>query len=893
MSQVITITQYPSTCAAQYTTRTATFTNGSAIYTSGSTSVTVHQSTMTVSPYPSSASAQPTGLSDEALNNGQAFVLQIEPGVGGGSKRRQAQSATYLTAGGYTTTDPNEAVQYRIDDGALGATTGGYISTEAGVDNMPFAISNIVRSINTEFFFQNLQLHWNNTAFDDGAAQFYTVLAGNGSQQVIVRFSGAIDPSWVGVTFAAQSPSGIGIETIPPTGSTTISTMISMGSMTIPVTQTAGGMTAGQPPSSTSANVSPEGTCGPAVGFNCYGADAGSCCSKYGYCGSGFTYCGTGCQPEYGDCDLPESSSSTNSTSLRDMVISSLPTMSSSAMVMPTSMASSSSMMASSSIMASSSASSFSSPALSTAVSPTASISLSTAYSDGERVTYSYTITLIVSVSTSGSSRYTNLPTYSEPGEPVGAIGPGVSTTFGDMSSSSSMMSSMMSSSMPMMSSSAAITSLASSSAPVYPTSSITNLETFPSIVPNSTTSSVTNLETIPSIISSSMTSSSTRTSVALSISSFPTSIPAYSSTRASIASATPSGTNGAICPGGDGTLVTGAEGTQYRIGCNQDSSGTAGAGREAQDSYAQCVTYCDQTAGCGAWTWTGINSATNGIGPGFCYLKQLPTDGSAIVFQPGNSPDGQKLSGIRTTGGAVSSSTAVASSSSSRSSSAISSVRSSSSSSVVGPPVYTTPSILPTTTPIPPASSSIHPSSSSSSAAASNTLSHLSLTSPTPCNFGDPPTWDEDDSYCEVDLPQAMYIYSTPSQKTYFSTNGFLTIDVGSAQYQVQQFPTDYLPTSAVAPLWDDFYLYRAGGQPQPTQGMWYQLSEAGVVYEWYVARASQPSVVYHFTLGYNYTSPGVFEYRYYLTGGTENGAYASVGMQGGKSKLFQCFLG
>ncbi|KAK4497226.1 hypothetical protein PRZ48_011676 [Zasmidium cellare] len=908
LSQVITITEYPSTCSAVYTTRTASFTNGSAIYTSGSSSVTVYQSTVIVTPLPSSASATPTALSDAALNEGLPFVLQIQPGVGGGSKKRQAESATYLTAGGYTTTDPSRAVQYRISNGTLGATTGGWISTEPDVENMPFAISSTLRSISTRFAFEDLQLHWNNTAFDGGAAGFFTVPAGNGSQQVIVRFSGPRDPSWVGVTFAAQAASGLGIQTLSSVGSTTISTLISIGSMTIPISSTA------EPPSSTSGNVSPVGTCGPDVGFNCYGADAGSCCSQYGYCGSGFTYCGTGCQPDYGDCDAVEESSSsvvsyapTVISSGSAVISTSVPAVPSSSAVVSSgavsSVATSSSVASSasasisavvpSSAIPSSTASSWSSPAEWTTVTPSPSVSLSIATSDGSNVTYSITFTPIPSVVTSGSSEYTILPTYTGPGEPIGPIGPIQSSSLRDTvislsptsswSSSPAVGSSSVSvvpssSAAPVFSSTSAVQApsstaltpspsfaITSSSSPIAPspsTTSYTNLETFPSIIPDSTTSS-SSTAAISLSTASPRVSSSPSSSAAFS-SSIPSSSPvAASSTAASTSSAASSAPSGAICPAGDNTIVTDTQGAQYRIGCNRDTLGNSTPGLEARNSYTECMTLCENMAGCRGFTWAGLGSSTNGAGPGNCYLKST-TNGEALEFSAPNAANPQVVSGIRVAGAAsgAPSSSLVASSSAAASSSALTSSL----------PITTSSAALTSSSAIPSTSSSAAPS-----------LTHLVLTSPTPCDFGDPPSWDEDDSYCEVRLPSPMTIYTTSSPRTYFSTNGFLALLAGSSQYQVQQLPTPWLPNATVLPLWDDLFVYRQGGQT-PTQGMWYQLSDDGVVYEWYVARAGVEATIYHFTLSYNYTTPGVFEYRYYLTGGEEEGAYASVGMQGRK---------
>ncbi|KAF2166277.1 carbohydrate-binding module family 18 protein [Zasmidium cellare ATCC 36951] len=949
LSQIITITEYPSTCSAVYTSRTATFTNGSAIYTSGSSSVTVYQSTVVVTPIPSSAPATPTALSDAALNEGLPFVLQIQPGVGGGSKRRQAESATYLTAGGYTTTDPSRAVQYRINNGTLGATTGGWISTEPEVENMPFAISSTLGSISTEFAFQNLQLHWNNSAFDGGAAGFFTVRAGNGSQQVVVRFSGARDPSWVAVTFAAQSASGLGIQTLSSVGSTTISTLISIGSMTVPVTS---GSTTAEAPSSTSESALPLGTCGPEVGLNCYGADAGSCCSQYGYCGSGFIYCGTGCQPEYGDCDVAESSTSvsyvpTVITSGTAVISTSVPVVPSSSAVVSGDVVSSSirsssvvssgvipSSVASSGVVSSGVASSasisisavvppsatpsfaapsYSSPASSPAVSPTPSVSLSIVTSDGSSVTYSITFTPIPSVITSGSSEYTLLPTYSVPGEPIGPIGPIQSSSLRDtvislpptQASSSSWV--VGSSSVPAWSSSAPASVFLSTSSPVQiPSSAVqvpsssaqipspsiqlpspsfavtsssswrassrstttyTNLETFPSIIPDPTTSSSSTAVISPSTASPRV-SSSPSSNVAP-----PSSSAAISSTRSSTSSAASATSTGAICPAGAGSVVTDSQGAQYTIGCGRDTLGNSSPGLEARNSYADCMILCDNTSGCLGFTFAGADMY--GVGPGNCYLKSS-NNGEPLEFSPSDVLNPRLVSGIRVAGAASPS----PSSSRAATSSALGSLPGSS----ILPSSTPLSSIaaLPSSSPAPTTSSAALTSSSSpSSSSAPPTLTHLVLNSPTPCDFGDPPTWDEDDSYCEVRLPSPMTVYTQSSPRTYFSTNGFIALLSGSSQYQVQRLPTPWLPNSTIAPLWDDFFVYRENGQT-PTQGMWYQFNNGGVEYEWYVARAGVEETIYHFTAGYNYSRPGVFEFRYYLTGGEEEGSFASVGMQG-----------
>jgi hypothetical protein len=72
--------------------------------------------------------------------------------------------------------------------------------------------------------------------------------------------------------------------------------------------------TSAAPLPTVSLETSTTGECGTTVGKTCRGFLLGSvkaeCCSEYNYCGSTEGYCGTGCNPLYGNCGSPGSSSS-------------------------------------------------------------------------------------------------------------------------------------------------------------------------------------------------------------------------------------------------------------------------------------------------------------------------------------------------------------------------------------------------------------------------------------------------------------------------------------------------------------------------------------------------------------------------------------------------------
>ncbi|KAF2825560.1 hypothetical protein CC86DRAFT_237404, partial [Ophiobolus disseminans] len=55
--------------------------------------------------------------------------------------------------------------------------------------------------------------------------------------------------------------------------------------------------------------VSMDGKCGANTRQTCLNSVFGNCCSRNGYCGSSAAYCGTGCDPSFGTCGVPPSSS--------------------------------------------------------------------------------------------------------------------------------------------------------------------------------------------------------------------------------------------------------------------------------------------------------------------------------------------------------------------------------------------------------------------------------------------------------------------------------------------------------------------------------------------------------------------------------------------------------
>ncbi|GIZ37886.1 hypothetical protein CKM354_000131600 [Cercospora kikuchii] len=317
LAQVSTITVYPSSCRATYTT-VFTYTGTS----SGTRISTTVQSTVTVVPTP---------FTDDTINSGTPFLVEVQPASYARKNRRQAQPArSFLDINGYLTSEASEAVQYVINNGQLLVSSGGQgqVTAEATDLSVPFAASTTLRTIRATFYSGSLTLGWNNTAFESGAAQFYQTREGSRTR-IVVRLNGAADPSWTAVNFNLQPTSnavqsstasavpsstsagvenGTSLSILPISTSTASSASGSFPTLPTYPNTTASSSSASATPSS---NVDPSGACGAGTaGSNCFGASDGSCCSQYGFCGSGPAYCGAGCQPGYGTCDPVASSSS-------------------------------------------------------------------------------------------------------------------------------------------------------------------------------------------------------------------------------------------------------------------------------------------------------------------------------------------------------------------------------------------------------------------------------------------------------------------------------------------------------------------------------------------------------------------------------------------------------
>ncbi|KAK4960559.1 hypothetical protein LTR10_003455 [Elasticomyces elasticus] len=493
--------------------------------------------------------------------------------------------------------------------------------------------------------------------------------------------------------------------------------------------------------------------------------------------------------------------------------------------------------------------------------------------------TYTYQVTTAYTSISSTSGSASSASSMSMTGSSASTTSSPASSSSGSSSIPSTSLS--MSSSMSMTSSSG------------MPSSSSSSMSGSASSASSSLSSSSMSSSSMSGSMSSSQSSSSLSSSASPSSSSGSSTV--SSSSTSSSPYVTPTATQVFTCPGISNQTITDQYGRQYIVKCGADTTTGNYVIDPAPNSWNDCLAACfAETKGvqiCTGFTYQSYGDA-NGIGRGNCFIKNAASQpGGKMTFRiPDSTPyefvgaiqvayydaASDTFTAVSASSSSMMSSTVTTSSASSSVSSSLSgamSTTSSSQSSTSSPAITTTSS-----------SSSFAPTTTTTTTTSSSTSSYLIIASPTAADFGDPSTANQDDSYAAITLPFPMRIYSVSSSNAFASTNGYISILYGQAQYQTQALPNSHIPNNTVVPWLDDLYI---SGSASPQQGIFYQANDTGVTFEYYVGRyQGTASQIYHFTVDYLVANPGVFVYTYYMTGGTaDNGIHAAVGVQGVKS--------
>jgi hypothetical protein len=218
-AEVITVTQYASTC--------------SAIYTTGTRSITIVQSTTTV---------VPVAYDDAAWNGGTPFVLEIEPDTPTDplARRQSLAGRSWVSLDGNTTTDPLSAGQYYIRSGQLLSVNGSSVSTDLNVEKEPFSIKPTRGAISTYFTFAEGVLNWTSPLFTGGRVKFCKQPVNLvDDAQVLAQFSGPEAPPELCSPLRLKAkpcdevnPLSSSSVSATQTGTVSVSTSMSMQSMT-------------------------------------------------------------------------------------------------------------------------------------------------------------------------------------------------------------------------------------------------------------------------------------------------------------------------------------------------------------------------------------------------------------------------------------------------------------------------------------------------------------------------------------------------------------------------------------------------------------------------------------------------------------------------------------
>ncbi|KAH0072122.1 hypothetical protein KCU66_g22267, partial [Aureobasidium melanogenum] len=149
------------------------------------------------------------------------------------------------------------------------------------------------------------------------------------------------------------------------------------------------------------------------------------------------------------------------------------------------------------------------------------------------------------------------------------------------------------------------------------------------------------------------------------------------SSSTATSSSATASAST-SLCPSIDSQDITDSNGQVYTIHCQSDTSVGSFTNAQAANTYADCMTACDSTTGCVAFTYVG---GAQGQGSGTCWMKNsrgsaTPANGNNYVagfLKQSTSSSVSSASSSSATSSTVSSTTVSSSSAAASSSSSAS----------------------------------------------------------------------------------------------------------------------------------------------------------------------------------------------------------------------------
>ncbi|KAI7220945.1 hypothetical protein KC333_g2055 [Hortaea werneckii] len=740
---------------------------------------------------------------------------------------------------------------------------------------------------------------------------------GNASQSTSVAteivISGSAQPS----TSTGQNtrlPTGysgtsLGASSVPPVASpasvsSSLGTAVQSSSASSVASTSTGSSASPSASSYPSGGVSEDGLCGPTNGdTTCEGSEYGECCSAFGYCGSTDSYCGNGCQSDFGVCSPAVSSASSSAASSAAT--------SSSALTSSLSPVASSGVSSSPRPTSATGQISTSASTSSMAMQPSASSEPTGPVSEDGLCGPDNDDTICT-----GSGFGDCCSEYGFCGGTDGFCGEGcqpnygtcsgegeMSSAEGSMPASTSTMSMSMSMSMGDMTSS--VSSMASSS---------TSTNTLPPYVSPTQPIGPNDPGYSMSMNMSMSTSSASSTTGSM-------------SSQSSAAPTSPVSPNGPISPNGHcGTLGNGGTPEGYtctgsEFGACCSSSGFCGDTTDyclagCQPGYGECTPqegypissdgwcgpeYGNQTCegsvfGMCCSIYGSCGSGTEYCDPPNCDREFGMCTGGGYSYYPSSSPLAPMTSPESSTSLTIftypllttsslanvsssstvpplygensmsSSSSATVSTSEMMMTSSSASSTTSSAQSITSPPVTTSTTQTTTTTTTTTSSSSSRPP-------------YLVLPSPTPCDFGDPASYDQDDSFCDITLPFSINLYAQADTLVHASTNGYLSILAGSSQYQVEPLPDSHIPTNSVAAFFDDLYLV---GSSDPQQGIFYALGSTNVTFEYYLGRNGTDQI-YHFLVDYDTTRPGVFVYTYLQTGGANDmGIYAGVGTQG-----------
>ncbi|CAF4600551.1 unnamed protein product [Rotaria socialis] len=138
--------------------------------------------------------------------------------------------------------------------------------------------------------------------------------------------------------------------------------------------------------------------------------------------------------------------------------------------------------------------------------------------------------------------------------------------------------------------------------------------------------------------------------------------------------------------------------------------------------------------------------------------------------------------------------------------------------------------------------------------------------------------TVNVDDAYVTLSLPFSISLYGYVTSSASVQSNGCVCLSGCSSAYTNGPLPSGSFSGPTAFGYWDDLYIY-AGTSQSVYYGTTGTYPNRNMIFEFYMAHFSGPTLYYHFQIVFYESSPNIVAYSYFQS--SDGGSSATIGVQ------------